>query len=96
MFLGLRTVIYPVADLAASKKWWAGLLGIEPYFDESFFVGFNPVVMNWRWIPMRTLRPAHGSTGASGEWIPLPNVFWPPARRRSRPRRRAPGSDRRG
>ena len=40
-FHGLRTVIYPVADLAASKEWWRGLLGLDPYFDEPFYVGFN-------------------------------------------------------
>lgn len=42
MFLGLRTVVYPAPDLAASKAWWTEALGIEPYFDEPFFVGFNP------------------------------------------------------
>ncbi|HEU4849146.1 MAG TPA: VOC family protein [Terrimesophilobacter sp.] len=42
MFLGLRTVIYPAPDLAAAKKWWIEALGIEPYFDEPFFVGFSP------------------------------------------------------
>ncbi len=39
--LGLRTVIYQVADLDASKSWWAGLLGAPPYFDEPFYVGFS-------------------------------------------------------
>ena len=38
---GLRTVIHPVADLAASKQWWTDLLGFGPYFDEPFYVGFN-------------------------------------------------------
>ncbi len=42
MFLGLRTVIYPAPDLAAAKEWWTEVLGIEPYFDEPFFVGFSP------------------------------------------------------
>ncbi|WP_431277634.1 VOC family protein [Leifsonia poae] len=42
MFLGLRTVVYPAPDLAAAKEWWSGVLGIQPYFDEPFFVGFNP------------------------------------------------------
>lgn len=42
MFLGLRTVIYPARDLAASKAWWSEVLGIQPYFDEEFYVGFNP------------------------------------------------------
>lgn len=41
MFLGLRTIIYPAPDLAASKAWFIALLGIDPYFDEPFYVGFN-------------------------------------------------------
>jgi predicted enzyme related to lactoylglutathione lyase len=41
MFFGLRTVIYPAADLEASKAWFTKLLGAEPYFDEPFYVGFN-------------------------------------------------------
>lgn len=39
--LGLRTVIYPSPDLAASKSWWTSLLGVDPYFDEPFYVGFD-------------------------------------------------------
>src|SRR5438128_2295497 len=39
--LGLRTNIYKVADLAKAKAWYAKLFGIEPYFDEPFYVGFN-------------------------------------------------------
>lgn len=39
--LGLRTVIYPAPDLAAAKDWWIGVLGCQPYFDESFYVGFE-------------------------------------------------------
>ena len=38
---GLRTVIYPVADLAVAKLWWSTLLGQEPYFDQPFYVGFE-------------------------------------------------------
>jgi predicted enzyme related to lactoylglutathione lyase len=41
MFLGLRTVIYPAPDLDKTKAWFAAALGIEPYFDEPFYVGFN-------------------------------------------------------
>jgi catechol 2,3-dioxygenase-like lactoylglutathione lyase family enzyme len=41
MFLGLRTVIYPAPDLAASRDWFRRLLGAEPYFDEPFYVGFD-------------------------------------------------------
>lgn len=41
MILGLRTAIYPVNDLASAKKWYAQVVGHEPYFDEPFYVGFS-------------------------------------------------------
>ena len=41
MFLGLRTVIFPAPDLDASKRWFTSLLGLDPYFDEPFYVGFE-------------------------------------------------------
>jgi predicted enzyme related to lactoylglutathione lyase len=41
MFQGLRTVIYHVDDLPRAKEWYAKLLGVGPYFDEPFYVGFN-------------------------------------------------------
>ncbi len=41
MFLGIRTVIYPAPDLATSKAWFTALLGIEPYFDQPFYVGYS-------------------------------------------------------
>ena len=41
MFLGLRTAIYPVTDLEKAKLWYAKALGVEPYFDQPFYVGFS-------------------------------------------------------
>jgi predicted enzyme related to lactoylglutathione lyase len=41
MFLGLRTAIYGAPDLDKAKTWYADALGIQPYFDEPFYVGFN-------------------------------------------------------
>jgi predicted enzyme related to lactoylglutathione lyase len=41
MFQGLRTVIYHVDDLAKAKAWYSQALGIKPYFDQPFYVGFN-------------------------------------------------------
>ena len=38
---GLRTVIYPSENLDASKSWWSSFLGIEPYFDQPFYVGYS-------------------------------------------------------
>ena len=40
-FLGLRTVIYYVTDVAKARDWYVQALGIKPYFDEPFYVGFN-------------------------------------------------------
>jgi predicted enzyme related to lactoylglutathione lyase len=41
MLQGLRTVIYHVENLDKAKAWYAEVLGIKPYFDEPFYVGFN-------------------------------------------------------
>ena len=40
MLLGLRTAIYPAPDLARAKAWYRELLGVAPYFDQPFYVGF--------------------------------------------------------
>lgn len=40
-FLGLRTVVFPVPDPARAKEWYSKVLGIEPYFDQPFYIGFN-------------------------------------------------------
>ena len=40
-FLGLRTAIYYVPDLERAKAWYRSVLGIDPYFDQPFYVGFN-------------------------------------------------------
>jgi predicted enzyme related to lactoylglutathione lyase len=41
MFNGLRSVIYPSADLAADKKFWQEATGVKPYFDQPYYVGFD-------------------------------------------------------
>lgn len=41
MFKKLRTVIYHVPDLTAAKEWYIKATGIQPYFDEPFYVGFD-------------------------------------------------------
>lgn len=40
-FHGLRTTVYMVADLKAATIWYKDILGVEPYFDTEFYVGFN-------------------------------------------------------
>ena len=39
--LRLRSAIYPVADLAAARQWYADWLGIQPYYDTPYYVGFD-------------------------------------------------------
>ena len=41
MLLGLRTAIYRTPDLAEGKRWYTKVLGLAPYFDQPFYVGFN-------------------------------------------------------
>jgi predicted enzyme related to lactoylglutathione lyase len=38
---GLQTIIYPVKDLAKAKPLFTALLGVEPYADEAYYVGFK-------------------------------------------------------
>lgn len=54
MFQGLRSVIYLVGDLAAAKEWYAQVFGVEPYFDEPFYVGFNVGGFEFGLDPNRT------------------------------------------
>ena len=41
MIQGLRTAVYSVTDLDRAKEWYAAVLGLAPYFDEPFYVGFD-------------------------------------------------------
>jgi len=38
---GMKTVIYPVGDLAKAKALFGKLLGVEPYADQPYYVGFR-------------------------------------------------------
>ena len=41
MLTGLRTIVYHVANLEVAKMWYSEMFDIKPYFDESFYVGFD-------------------------------------------------------
>jgi predicted enzyme related to lactoylglutathione lyase len=41
MFKKLRTVIYHVSDLEKAKEWYIKATGIQPYFNEPFYAGFD-------------------------------------------------------
>ena len=38
---GIRTIIYPVRDIARAKKLYSKLVGTEPYADQPYYVGFR-------------------------------------------------------
>jgi predicted enzyme related to lactoylglutathione lyase len=38
---GIKTVIFPVKDLAQAKALYGTLLGVEPYADQPYYVGFR-------------------------------------------------------
>src|SRR6476620_2373931 len=38
---GIKTVLYPVKDVNQSKTIFRKLLGVEPYADQSYYVGFK-------------------------------------------------------
>jgi predicted enzyme related to lactoylglutathione lyase len=38
---GIRTIIYPVKDIAKAKVLFTTLLSIEPYADEPYYVGYK-------------------------------------------------------
>jgi predicted enzyme related to lactoylglutathione lyase len=41
MTSAIETVIYPVKDLAQAKTLYGNLLGVAPYADEPYYVGFR-------------------------------------------------------
>jgi predicted enzyme related to lactoylglutathione lyase len=41
MTSGMKTVMYPVTDIAAAKQLYSKLFGVAPYMDETYYVGFN-------------------------------------------------------
>jgi len=56
---GLRTVIYPAPDIHTARRWWANLLGVEPYFDQPFYVGFK--LDGYELALMQSLSPLDGA-----------------------------------
>jgi len=69
-FLGLRTAIYHAPDLDKAKTWYSQILGIKPYFDQPFYVGFNVSGYELGLDPdpgsSSTPTPGGGSSGSGG------------------------------
>jgi predicted enzyme related to lactoylglutathione lyase len=65
MTSGIRTVIYPVKDLAKAKMLYGKLVGVEPYMDEAYYVGFNVAGQD---IGLDPHGHSQGMTGPVGYW----------------------------
>jgi predicted enzyme related to lactoylglutathione lyase len=37
---GIKTIIFPVRDIARAKALYSRLLGLDPFVDEPYYVGF--------------------------------------------------------
>ena len=38
---GIKTIIYPVKDVTQAKTLFRKLLGVEPYSDQPYYIGFK-------------------------------------------------------
>lgn len=38
---GISLIVYPVKDLAQAKKLYSTFLGVEPYVDSAYYVGYK-------------------------------------------------------
>jgi predicted enzyme related to lactoylglutathione lyase len=62
---GMKTIIYPVKDLAAAKALYSGLLGVAPSMDEPYYVGFK---VDGQDVGLDPNGHAKGMTGPVGYW----------------------------
>ena len=60
----VNTLIYPVADLGRAKTWFADVFGVQPYFDQPFYVGFAVGGFELGLVPDGT----PGTTGSTAFW----------------------------
>ncbi|SBT43413.1 VOC family protein [Micromonospora narathiwatensis] len=65
MTSGLKTVIFPVRDLGQAKAVYGALLGVPPYTDEAYYVGFR---VGDQELGLDPNGHRQGMTGAVGYW----------------------------
>ncbi len=62
---GIKTVLHPVSDVAASKRVYAALLGMEPQHDSPYYVGFEAAGQHIGLVP-----------GGGPQGMTSPVAFW--------------------
>ena len=65
MTSGIRTVIYPVRDLGRAKTLYGKLMGVVPYADEAYYVGFR---VGDQEVGLDPNGHSQGMTGPVGYW----------------------------
>ncbi|PPD57900.1 VOC family protein [Dehalogenimonas etheniformans] len=65
MNFGIKTIIFPVRDIAKAKSLYTSLLGVPPYTDQSYYVGFRDGDQE---IGLDPAGHAKGMTGATIYW----------------------------
>jgi predicted enzyme related to lactoylglutathione lyase len=66
MISGIRTITIPVRDLGAATALYATLLGVTPYVEQPYYVGFRP-----EGAPEVGLDPNGHASGLTG-----PITYW--------------------
>lgn len=67
---GVSTVVYPVSDLGRAKSVFNRLLGVEPFYDDTYYVGYSLAEQDGS-VPVLGLDPngyKRGMTGATPFW----------------------------
>lgn len=65
MTSGMKTVMYPVKDIAAAKQLYGKLFGVAPDMDEVYYVGFT---VGGQHVGLDPNGHAKGMTGPVGYW----------------------------
>jgi predicted enzyme related to lactoylglutathione lyase len=62
---GINLIVFPVKDLGRAKTLYTRLLGVQPYIDAAYYVGFRPGDQE---IGLHPNGHAEGMTGPVGYW----------------------------
>ena len=61
----MKTIIYPVKDIARAKKLFAALLGVQPTVDQPYYAGFETAGLH---VGLNPSGHAQGMTGGVCYW----------------------------
>lgn len=62
---GVKTIIYPVRDIAKAKPVYRALLGVDPAMDQPYYVGFTVAGQD---VGLDPNGHSQGMTGPLGYW----------------------------